>query len=484
MWTHGDLVEIGRDGSARLHGRSDGVLNVNGIRIGPAEVYTALRDVQGLSDVMAVEQRDPDDHGHSRMVLLVVLRRGLVLDAGLEREIRATLRHQALAAHVPALIAAVPELPYTHNGKRSERAARDAVNGDPVKNTSALRNPGCLESIETAVRTRTRAVSAEATPDETTTDALVRIWCTVLGMADVQPDDDFFDLGGTSRQSMTLLRLIEKELGHRLPAEAFLANPTVAGLSAVMESGIRADRAAVVALVGGDAEGTPLILLHDAWGDVDGYRSLTAHLAGRCTVVGIQAELEDEDGTPLSFGEIVQADLARVRAFRPTGPYRLAGYSFGGLVAFELARELRAAGETVEFLGILDVRPPLAGITAWERRWRRAAERMAFLVPGLSENTLAEVLRDRLRPAEQPFERRILFRSARIYDAHRWAHYDGAVTYFRARRRIPVAGNLLSAWRRVAPHLHVVDVPGAHHDMLSVRHAPALAAALSAALAG
>ena len=89
MWTHGDLVEIAPDGSARLHGRSDGVLNIDGVRIGPTEIYTVLRQVPEIADAMAVEQRHPSVPGATRLVLLVVPRRG--------RNSPPTCRHRSAA---------------------------------------------------------------------------------------------------------------------------------------------------------------------------------------------------------------------------------------------------------------------------------------------------------------------------------------------------------------------------------------------------
>ena len=120
MWTHGDLIEFDADGSARLHGRSDGVLNIDGVRIGPSEIYTVLRGLPQVADTMAVEQRDPERPGGTRMVLLVVLRPGASSTATWTDD-PADAAPEASAAHVPALVAAVPELPLTHNGKRSER---------------------------------------------------------------------------------------------------------------------------------------------------------------------------------------------------------------------------------------------------------------------------------------------------------------------------------------------------------------------------
>jgi acetoacetyl-CoA synthetase len=151
LWTHGDRFEWTTRGTGRIHGRSDGVMNVRGIRIGPAEIYEALADVGEIADAMAVEQRAPGEPGGSRLVLLVVLARDEALDHALETRVSEVLAARCSRAHVPSVIAQVKELPVTHNGKRAERAARDAVNGDAVENLDALRNPGCVEAIRAAM---------------------------------------------------------------------------------------------------------------------------------------------------------------------------------------------------------------------------------------------------------------------------------------------------------------------------------------------
>ncbi len=147
VWTHGDLVQITERGTARILGRSDGVLNVRGNRVGPAEIYAVLQDFAEIREAMAVEQEAPREAGGTRLVLLVVMRGDALLDRPLQLRIKKELSTRASAAHVPALIAAVAALPATHNGKRSERAARDAVNGRPAANRNALANPECLEEI-------------------------------------------------------------------------------------------------------------------------------------------------------------------------------------------------------------------------------------------------------------------------------------------------------------------------------------------------
>jgi acetoacetyl-CoA synthetase len=259
MWTHGDLIEFDTDGSARLHGRSDGVLNIDGVRIGPGEIYTLLRGLPEIADAMAVEQRDSSRPGGSRMVLLVVLQAGTTLESGLDRTIRRTLRREASAAHVPSLVVAAPELPLTHNGKRSERAVRDAVNGDPIANRDALRNPDCLTAIAAAVGAphpserpapqHRRGTAAGRLETSSTTPAAhgdggadiereaTRIWCEVLGVNGTAPDDDFSDLGGTSRQVMSLLRRVRLELGVDVPVQEFVQRPELGALVQAIRSG-------------------------------------------------------------------------------------------------------------------------------------------------------------------------------------------------------------------------------------------------------
>lgn len=146
-WTHGDVIQLSSRGTARILGRSDGTLNVRGVRIGPAEIYQIILGIPGVAEGMAVEQLAPSEPGGSRLVLLVVLAPGTTLDRPLTLRIKRELSQRGSPNHVPAVIAQVSGLPTTHSGKRSERAARDALNGRPVVNVEALRNPECLDEF-------------------------------------------------------------------------------------------------------------------------------------------------------------------------------------------------------------------------------------------------------------------------------------------------------------------------------------------------
>jgi acetoacetyl-CoA synthetase len=471
MWTHGDLVEIAAEGAARLHGRSDGVLNIDGVRIGPTEIYAVLHRVPGIADAMAVEQRHPTLPGTTRLVLLLVLDPGAALDADLAARIRASLRREASAAHVPSVILAVRDLPVTHNGKKSERAARDTLNGDPVANLNALKNPAVLDAIAAAAAAAERGGEPLAVEDGDETAVLVgRLWRETLGPA-ADARHTFSELGGTSRQAMTLVRQVRAALGRDLPAEAMLLDPTLPDLVAAARTAPRADDAApVVPLAPGDPDLPPLFLVHDAWGDVDVYWPLAQLLTGTGPVLGLRTALHRPDGSRWSVPELAAKHAGAVERTAPDGPVRLAGHSFGGLVALEVATLLTRAGRTVEFVGLVDVLPPPRMLGTAERLLQAVAVRASLLVPAMRDVPLRDLVAERLHPAAVTGDRRLFAESAQVYDAHLPERYAGPVTYFRARRRIPVLHHMLRAWRRALPDLSVVDLPGAHHDVLGQAH--------------
>jgi acetoacetyl-CoA synthetase len=147
VWTHGDLIELTPHGGAKIHGRSDGILNVRGVRIGPAEIVRALSSIVEIYDAMALEQTAPEEPGGSRLVLLVVLTHGRKLDRPLTLRIKKDLSQRCSPSHVPQVVAQVSGLPTTHSGKRSERAARDALHRRRVANLGELANPAVVREI-------------------------------------------------------------------------------------------------------------------------------------------------------------------------------------------------------------------------------------------------------------------------------------------------------------------------------------------------
>jgi acetoacetyl-CoA synthetase len=242
FWTHGDLIEITRHRGVRLHGRSDGVLNIRGVRVGPAEIYGILQSMDEIVDAMAVERNERETPGDAQLILLVTLREGLTLTPELSKAIRSRLAERGSTALVPARCVQVSELPTTFNGKRSEAAARDVVNGREVRNLSALQNPAALDAIRDALNTDMETIGSRAFQERSRqgihseaelADGLQRTVSRRLGLP-IGADDNLLEIGADSLTILMLVLEIEEFVGHELSFEAFFSAPTVNGLSKLL----------------------------------------------------------------------------------------------------------------------------------------------------------------------------------------------------------------------------------------------------------
>ena len=142
VWRHGDWCELTDHDGMIIHGRSDAVLNPGGVRIGTAEIYRQVEQLDEVEEGLAVGQ---EWRGDTRVVLFVRLREGLTLDDDLADRIKARIRRNVSPRHVPAKVLQVPDVPRTISGKITELAVREVVHGRPVRNTDAMANPEALD---------------------------------------------------------------------------------------------------------------------------------------------------------------------------------------------------------------------------------------------------------------------------------------------------------------------------------------------------
>ena len=148
-WAHGDYASWTDRGGMVIHGRSDATLNASGVRIGTAEIYRVVEQLDEVVEAIAIGQQW---HGDTRVVLFVRLADGEVLTDELTGRIKADLRSKCSPRHVPAVVAAVPDIPRTRSGKIVELAVTDVVHGRPVTNVEALANPEALDHFPAALR--------------------------------------------------------------------------------------------------------------------------------------------------------------------------------------------------------------------------------------------------------------------------------------------------------------------------------------------
>jgi thioesterase domain-containing protein len=341
--------------------------------------------------------------------------------------------------------------------------------------------------------------------------AIASVWSQVLGVSEPGVHDDFFAVGGHSLLGVRLLARLEREHGVNLPLQALLEAPTIEALAQRVErdrnrnghSGSKANGAAAFRfLVPIQPRGSrpPLVCVHGAGGNVVNLRFIAEHLGQSRPFYGVQARGVDGVEAPFeSIEEMASAYLAELRLLAPQGPYYLCGYCGGGIVAFEMARMLRAAGETVAFLGLIDTyRPDSVRLPRlpWLRHVTASIEGISYL----ARQTRRGLLRNRDELAQRaalrwhratngrvPHELReawlteAFFRAARNY---RPATFNGDLVAFRAIDANPILTAMPAlGWQDFARRVDVIDVPGNHLTIALEPNAAVLGDQLLAQLA-
>jgi thioesterase domain-containing protein/acyl carrier protein len=359
---------------------------------------------------------------------------------------------------------------------------------------------------------------------------------TLLGVENPSDTDDFFELGGDSLVALSLLLHIEERTGHTLPVTVIYDAPTIGKLTDRLMQGAAPERDAnLVELRAGDSQEPPLFLLHGLGGSVMVLRDLARQIGGSRAVWGLEAQGLDGSKPPLEDVHAMAEDaLAKIRTVAPHGPYLLAGYSFGGTVALEIARRLTAAGETVALLAMLDTWPHPStwrrsvklramlrqmnvyfSITLWRRlMWREFGKLRGRSPAGIAMRLMRGAVRAMTIPTDimgtawvydvagkaprandllMPLDRgavsainyetieAVTTAARRAFQAYRPAPYAGSLLVLHATQRQVVPYNPRAVWGHLVGALSVIDVP-TDHQALVRSEARATAACLTQAI--
>ncbi|MEP7124851.1 MAG: amino acid adenylation domain-containing protein [Byssovorax sp.] len=322
IYRTGDLGRILPDGQLEFLGRRDHQVKIRGIRIEPGEIETTLSTLAAVRESVVIAR---DDATGARVLVAYVVAPGATV-----AELRAYLQEKLPAPLVPAMFVLLDALPLTSTGK-IDRLALPAPIAAPAAPTEV------------------------AAPEQAIQVRLQRIWERVLNVPTIGVHEDFFDRGGHSLLALRLFMEIEKDLGKALPLAVLFRAPTIAALAAVLaREGVESSWPSLVPI---ESRGTrtPFFCVHAIGANVLNYRLLSRHLGEEQPFYGLQSRGLDGAHAPHdSLEEMAAAYVSEVRAVQPHGPYLIGGGSSGGIVAWEMAQQLRAAGEEVALLALID----------------------------------------------------------------------------------------------------------------------------------
>lgn len=208
-------------------------------------------------------------------------------------------------------------------------------------------------ALGAAARAKTRPSSQNGNHD--TAEQLARIWQEILGIDSVSPDQNYFDLGGDSSLAVQMFAQIEKTFNIKLPLATLYDAPTIEELAKILHGETAASGWSPLVAIQVAGSRPPFFCMHGAGGTVLMYRDLSRRLGEDQPFYGLQAQGLDGGSSPLTTVEQMAAlYVEEIRRVQSHGPYFLGGYCLGGTVAFEVAQQLRAGGETVALLALFD----------------------------------------------------------------------------------------------------------------------------------
>jgi amino acid adenylation domain-containing protein len=454
LYRTGDLAVRRTDGTIVVLGRSDNQVKVRGHRVELEAVESAvLRHPQIAAAAARVW---PEATGDSRLSVYIVAHEGEA--APVPADLRAFLRRSIPTSMIPSDVISLPALPLTPHGKvdRSHLPA-------PIAKEQPIMS------------------ATPSSPEET---RLCRIWAGVLGLKEVGIDDNLFDLGGHSLLVALAQQRIASQLGLRIPIAELFHNATVREQAELVGKRGQGEIALPPGVLSLQSRGTGTSIFWIHYLNQNLVREIKDDHP--FFVVSLTAEDTMTAGDAPNLESLAALHMRKILATQAEGPYVIGGQCVGGVLAYEVAKQLSAAGKEVPLLVLLDVpNPSHAGSRKNGATWygyllylaRRTAKeglRKSFTyVHELVSNQIGRVLRTKSARTEMRVAQEIIETAARSY---RTEGYDGPVLLLLSSEHAPQR-NFLPGWEAVQDRLHVHFIDG-HHRELDAIHAPEIATAI------
>lgn len=355
MYKTGDLGRFCAGGEMEFLGRVDHQVKVRGNRIELGEIEAVLKQRAEIENAVVILREDAP--GDKRLVAYLVAGRGMEINT---KDLWPALRERLPEHMIPAAFVVLKKLPVTPTGK-IDRAA-----------------------LPRPTQTRSESEKSFVAPRDEMEGKLAQIWQSTLGLQSIGVRDNFFELGGHSLLAVRLLALIEKSFGRRLALATFFQGATIEQLAEALRQQSQVQLPApLVPIQTGNAK-TPFFCVHPASGLVSSYTLLAKYLGPDQPFYGLQARGVDGEAEPHTQIEAMAAEyIAAIRFVQPKGPYLLGGWSLGGVIAHEMARQLQEQGEQVALLVLIDATAAPTLAAKFVRRIRRADDWQQLVLFGL-----------------------------------------------------------------------------------------------------
>ena len=469
IYKSGDLTRRLPDGDLDFVGRADSQVKIRGYRVELGEIESHLEAQESVQQSAVLLCDRPDRP--KQLIGYVLLRPGCRPST---RDLRAHLKNKLPDYMLPAAFVEVSEFPLTNNGKLDRRA---------------------LPSIENCPPFDAPDSEHAFTPRTSTEHALAVIWSRILGRSNLIAQTDFFEQGGDSLTWMDLAAALEEAFHRPFPMHLLLQAPTIEAQAELVDSNARESCWTPLVPLKTSGAKAPFFCVHPGGGNALCYLALSRAFDRDRPLWALQAHGVAGNQEPLSsIEEMATAYVEAIRSVQPSGPYHLGGWSFGGLVAYEMARMLSQAGERVASLAILDagqvyslaiVRTffvsdqvplfhmsslPLSDILP---HFREPSIEARLVPPGANDEQAARILN-------------VLVRNCDAVVRYRPQPYAGPAILFSAQEQIVnvrVRRGPLSEWSELCQGgVRQVIVPGNHLTMIGPPHVTTLAAKLCAHL--
>jgi amino acid adenylation domain-containing protein len=330
LYKTGDRVRYLPDGAIEFLGRLDHQIKLRGFRIELAEIESVLGDHPAVREVLVLAREN--ERKEKRLVAYVVPRQGQHVT---QSELRRFLKEQLPAYMVPSDFVMLAAIPMTPNGKVDQR------------------------TLPAPTIVKHKVEDGFVTPLLTVHHQLIQIWEDLLGVRPIGIKDNFFDLGGHSLLAARLVDKIEQVCGKKIPLATLFAGATIEHLAdTILGEQTTRSRAPVVAVQAGGNR-RPFFFLHGDWFGGGFYcLNLSRHLGPNQPFYVLEPYNFGGMPIPPTFEEMAKAHIESLRTVQPEGPYLLGGFCNGGLMAYEIARQLSAQGQTVDLLVMIDPASP------------------------------------------------------------------------------------------------------------------------------